>query len=283
MVEPLGLDPAKVHVPGDVLNGTPLEDGDKVALAGPAYDRAIEAAGGIDVQILGIGTDGHVASTSRFLVASGTRVKTLAEQTRIDNARFFDNDINQVPTHCITQGIGTIMKARHLVLLAFGAGKAEAIEETVEAACQRSARLPRCRCTRTPRLSWMRRPRPACATRTTTVTPTPTSRPGRASELSCAGSRQRERMSGKENNMSDRNEIVSRVTAALEASRLRWRFVTRARWMRAANGADIGSSPMPPASSWRPARGRGPSSTAAARWGSTRPIATRSSTPKAVF
>ena len=56
----------------------------------------------------------------------------MVEQTRIDNARFFDNDINQVPTHCITQGIGTIMKARHLVLLAFGAGKAEAIEETVE-------------------------------------------------------------------------------------------------------------------------------------------------------
>ena len=53
VVEPLGLDPAKVHVPGDVLNGTPLEDGDKIALAGPAYDRAIEAAGGIDVQILG--------------------------------------------------------------------------------------------------------------------------------------------------------------------------------------------------------------------------------------
>ena len=93
VVEPLGLDPAKVHVPGDVLNGTPLEDGDKIALAGPAYDRAIEAAGGIDVQILGIGTDGHVG---------------------------------------FTQGIGTIMKARHLVLLAFGAGKAEAIEETVE-------------------------------------------------------------------------------------------------------------------------------------------------------
>ena len=133
VVEPLGLDPAKVHEPGDVLNGTPLEDGDKVALAGPAYDRAIEAAGGIDVQILGIGTDGHVGfNEPGSSLASGTRVKTLAEQTRIDNARFFDNDINQVPTHCITQGIGTIMKARHLVLLAFGAGKAEAIEETVE-------------------------------------------------------------------------------------------------------------------------------------------------------
>ena len=89
--------------------------------------------GGIDVQILGIGTDGHVGfNEPGSSLASGTRVKTLAEQTRIDNARFFDNDINQVPTHCITQGIGTIMKARHLVLLAFGAGKAEAIEETVE-------------------------------------------------------------------------------------------------------------------------------------------------------
>lgn len=125
VVEPLGLDPSKVHVPGDVLNGAPLEDGDKVALAGPAYDRAIEAAGGIDVQILGIGTDGHVGfNEPGSSLASGTRVKTLTERTRIDNARFFDNDINQVPTHCITQGIGTIMKARHLVLLAFGAGKA---------------------------------------------------------------------------------------------------------------------------------------------------------------
>ena len=132
--EPLGLDPEKVHVPGDVLNGTPLEDGEKVAGgAGAAYDAAIEAAGGIDVQILGIGTDGHVGfNEPGSSLASGTRVKTLTERTRIDNARFFDNDINQVPTHCITQGIGTIMKARHLVLLAFGAGKAEAVAETVE-------------------------------------------------------------------------------------------------------------------------------------------------------
>ena len=97
------------------------------AAAGPAYDAAIEAAGGIDVQILGIGADGHIGfNEPGSSLASGTRVKTLTERTRIDNARFFDNDINQVPTHCITQGIGTIMKARHLVLLAFGAGKAEA-------------------------------------------------------------------------------------------------------------------------------------------------------------
>lgn len=133
VVEPLGLDPNKVHVPGDVLDGAPLEDGAKIEHAGADYDAAIEAAGGIDVQILGIGTDGHVGfNEPGSSLASGTRIKTLAEQTRIDNARFFDNDINQVPTHCITQGIGTIMKARHLVLLAFGEGKAEAIEETVE-------------------------------------------------------------------------------------------------------------------------------------------------------
>ena len=133
VVEPLGLDPEKVHVPGDILDGAPLEDGERIALAGPAYDRAIEAAGGIDVQILGIGTDGHIGfNEPGSSLASGTRVKTLAEQTRIDNARFFDDDINRVPTHCITQGIGTVLKARHLVLLAFGSGKAEAIEETVE-------------------------------------------------------------------------------------------------------------------------------------------------------
>ena len=133
VVEPLGLDPAKVHVPGDALDGAPLSDGGKVAVTGTAYDAAIEAAGGIDVQILGIGTDGHVGfNEPGSSLASGTRVKTLAEQTRVDNARFFDDDVDKVPTHCITQGIGTIMKARHLVLLAFGAGKAEAVAETVE-------------------------------------------------------------------------------------------------------------------------------------------------------
>ena len=125
VIEPLGLNPDNVHVP----NG----DLDTIATAGTTYDQAIAAAGGVDVQILGIGTDGHIGfNEPGSSLASGTRIKTLAEQTRIDNARFFDNDIDQVPTHCITQGIGTILKARHLVLLAFGAGKAEAIAETVE-------------------------------------------------------------------------------------------------------------------------------------------------------
>ncbi|BDR53971.1 glucosamine-6-phosphate deaminase [Bombiscardovia apis] len=125
VVEPLGLNPELVHVPNGNL--------DTIATAGREYDAAIEAAGGVDMQILGIGTDGHIGfNEPGSSLASGTRIKTLTEQTRVDNARFFDNDINQVPTHCITQGIGTILKARQLVLLAFGAGKAEAVAATVE-------------------------------------------------------------------------------------------------------------------------------------------------------
>ncbi|KFI68457.1 glucosamine-6-phosphate deaminase [Bifidobacterium magnum] len=125
VVEPLGLDPALVHVP----NGDPATIMD----AGRAYDAAIEAAGGVDVQILGIGTDGHIGfNEPGSSLASGTRIKTLTQQTRRDNARFFNDDIDQVPTHCITQGIGTILKARHLILLAFGEQKAEAIAQTVE-------------------------------------------------------------------------------------------------------------------------------------------------------
>ena len=135
VVEPLGLNPANVHVPGDMLNGASLSDENRMSAAGKAYDSEIADAGGVDVQILGIGTDGHVGfNEPGSSLVSGTRIKTLAEQTRVDNARFFDGDVAKVPTHCITQGIGTIMRARHLILMAFGAGKAEAIEETVEGA-----------------------------------------------------------------------------------------------------------------------------------------------------
>lgn len=124
VVEPLGLDPARVRVPDGRLEG--------IATAGEEYERAIEAAGGVDLQILGIGTDGHIGFNepgSSF--ASLTRVKTLTAQTREDNARFFDH-IEDVPRHCITQGLGTILRARHLVLLAFGEGKADAVAGAVE-------------------------------------------------------------------------------------------------------------------------------------------------------
>lgn len=106
---------------------------DDLAAACAAYEQAITDAGGVDLQLLGIGTDGHVAFNepgSSF--ASRTRIKTLTRQTRVDNARFFDGDVDAVPQHCLTQGLGTIMAARHLVLLASGRGKAEAVHQLVE-------------------------------------------------------------------------------------------------------------------------------------------------------
>lgn len=125
VVEPLGLTPEFVHVPCGAL--------ETIQIAGRQYDEAIEKAGGIDVQILGVGSDGHIGfNEPGSSLASPTRLKTLTEQTREDNARFFDNDIDQVPTHCITQGIGTILKARHLILLAFGKNKAKAVADACE-------------------------------------------------------------------------------------------------------------------------------------------------------
>src|SRR5215204_5357585 len=98
-----------------------------------AYERAIADAGGIDIQILGIGTDGHIAfNEPGSSLASRTRIKTLTRQTRIDNARFFGGDVESVPRHCLTQGIGTILEARHIVLVASGRRKAEAVHQLVE-------------------------------------------------------------------------------------------------------------------------------------------------------
>ena len=98
-----------------------------------AYEDAIRAAGGIDLQILGIGTDGHIGfNEPGSSLASRTRIKTLTAQTRSDNARFFGGDIDAVPTHCLTQGLGTILEARHVILVATGRQKAEAVHHLVE-------------------------------------------------------------------------------------------------------------------------------------------------------
>ncbi|RNI23306.1 glucosamine-6-phosphate deaminase [Flexivirga caeni] len=124
VVEPLGFNPDRVHVP----DGRAADP----EFAARSYDSAIAAAGGVDIQILGIGANGHIGfnePTSSF--ASRTRVKTLAPQTREDNSRFFDS-LDQVPTHCMTQGLGTILDARELLLVAQGDGKAHAIAAAVE-------------------------------------------------------------------------------------------------------------------------------------------------------
>ncbi len=96
------------------------------------YEAAIAEAGGVDVQLLGIGTDGHVGfNEPGSSLASRTRVKTLTQQTRDDNARFFDS-VDEVPHHVLTQGLGTILDAGHLVLIATGRAKAEAVAAAAE-------------------------------------------------------------------------------------------------------------------------------------------------------
>jgi glucosamine-6-phosphate deaminase len=96
------------------------------------YEKQIQAAGGIDLQVLGIGTDGHIGfNEPTSSLASRTRIKTLTQQTRKDNARFFGRE-DKVPHHVITMGIGTIMEARQILLLAFEAKKARAVAEVVE-------------------------------------------------------------------------------------------------------------------------------------------------------
>jgi glucosamine-6-phosphate deaminase len=97
------------------------------------YDRLIGDLGGVDVQLLGIGGDGHIGfNEPGSSLASRTRVKTLTRTTRADNARFFDDREEAVPRHVVTQGLGTILAARHLVLIACGAAKAEPIARAVE-------------------------------------------------------------------------------------------------------------------------------------------------------
>jgi glucosamine-6-phosphate deaminase len=106
--------------------------------AGPRYEESILAAGGVDLQVLGIGADGHLAfNEPGSSLASATRMKTLTEQTRRDNARFFGSD-EDVPRHVLTQGLGTILRARHLLLVATGAGKAAAVAAAVEGALSAS-------------------------------------------------------------------------------------------------------------------------------------------------
>ncbi|GAA2112124.1 glucosamine-6-phosphate deaminase [Microlunatus panaciterrae] len=124
VVEPLRLTPGLVHVP----DGSAAD----VAAACTAYEQKLAQTGPVDIQILGIGSNGHIGfnePTSSF--ASRTRIKTLAPKTRADNARFFSS-LDEVPIHCLTQGLATILDARELVLVAQGAKKAEAVAKMVE-------------------------------------------------------------------------------------------------------------------------------------------------------
>lgn len=96
------------------------------------YERRIVECGGIDLQVLGIGSDGHIAfNEPSSSLGSRTRIKTLAKSTIQDNARFFDK-IEDVPIYAITMGVGTILEARQIMLLASGASKALAVAAAIE-------------------------------------------------------------------------------------------------------------------------------------------------------
>lgn len=131
VIEPLALDPERVIIPGG--NGT-HDVGDTASLLVECarFEQHIDEVGGIDVQLLGIGTNGHLAfNEPGSALDSITRLTELAHQTRIDNARYFAS-LDDVPTHAVTQGLGTILRARTIVLLAFGQRKAQALAEALE-------------------------------------------------------------------------------------------------------------------------------------------------------
>lgn len=99
------------------------------------YEARIEAAGGIDLFMGGVGSDGHIAFNEPFSsMASRTRVKTLTEDTIIANARFFGGDTSLVPRTALTVGVATILSAREVLILATGHGKARAVQQGVEGA-----------------------------------------------------------------------------------------------------------------------------------------------------
>jgi len=113
-----------VNIPDGLANDIPGSCG--------RYEQKIKGAGGIDLQVLGIGTDGHIGfNEPTSSLSSRTRIKTLTPQTIKDNAHFFGSE-KDVPHHVLTMGIGTILEARHCLLLAFGGKKARAIAEAVE-------------------------------------------------------------------------------------------------------------------------------------------------------
>jgi glucosamine-6-phosphate deaminase len=122
----LNIPPHQIHFP-------PVA-GPDLRAACAAYEQAIRDAGGIDIQLLGIGSNGHIGfNEPTSSLASRTRVKTLADKTLADNARFYAAHESQ-PQLATTMGIGTILQARRILLQSFGAKKAQAVHAAVEGA-----------------------------------------------------------------------------------------------------------------------------------------------------
>ncbi len=124
LFEGLNIPAGKIHLPDGLAPDIPA--------ACRQYEDAIRDAGGIDIQILGIGTNGHIGFNEPCSsLASRTRIKTLTRQTRLDNSAGFGSEEN-VPCHVITMGLGTILESRMCLLLAFGRKKASAVAKALE-------------------------------------------------------------------------------------------------------------------------------------------------------
>lgn len=121
----VNVNPKNIHI----LNGLTKD----YAAECENYENAIKAYGGIDLMLGGVGTDGHIAFNEPFSsLSSRTRIKTLAPSTIKDNSRFFDNDLSKVPTQALTMGVGTIMDAKEVIIMASGENKAKAIYQAIE-------------------------------------------------------------------------------------------------------------------------------------------------------
>lgn len=121
----------KVNIPAD---NSHIPDGlaEDIPAHCEDYEQAIKDTGGIDLQILGIGANGHVGfNEPTSSLVSRTRIKSLTKHTIDENARFFGGP-DEVPRHVITMGVGTIMESRQVVMLAFGEKKARAVADMVE-------------------------------------------------------------------------------------------------------------------------------------------------------
>lgn len=113
----------------NILNGNALD----LQKECEEYEEKIKQAGGINLFVGGIGPDGHIAfNEPGSSLASRTRVKTLTADTLIANSRFFDNDISKVPGSALTVGVGTIMDAREVLIIASGYNKARALQQAIE-------------------------------------------------------------------------------------------------------------------------------------------------------
>lgn len=121
----IDIDSKNIHIP----NGNAKDLAQECAM----YEEKIEASGGIDLFLGGVGDDGHIAfNEPGSSLGSKTRIKTLTNDTIIANSRFFDGDTSQVPKTALTVGVGTMMNSREVLILASGYSKSQAVYHAVE-------------------------------------------------------------------------------------------------------------------------------------------------------